>query len=562
MDKNQFIVHENVNVENLPKQQTIGAIQDTSSEAHQVIDFTDIEALKQLADYITSIRNKPEDEYEIAALLESTGWSDARVKETYGFANVFEMAKTLWRIIRKKRTFNLFTPMTKIRLNEYPLMFFRYFMKGTIFALPMAISVFAMLTIRFSLWSYESYNVEIATSIAIGTILSFLCIGGFTQAIAKQGYGYIRQGYYDMARKATFYFVRLGWILSILVVAVLLMGNFVFGIFPFRMLFLIISYYFILDVIWLSVTIMYVLEKELIFSGLLVLGIFVIYILFRILKMDIILSQLIAMSGVAILGATVAFGIFKRLERKQDHVGIKPELPRKTVILNSVGQYFLYGFSYFAFLFTDRLISWSTDDIYMPFIIWFRGEYELGLDFALLMLIIPMGFVEFIVNEMMVGLLGTQQDYFSYEVDKMYKRYLKIYAKRAVLILVITILSCLLIHRVVMLLGNNRFAFINIHISDITYYVFIVAMIGYGFTAISLLNAELLFCLIQPKLANKCIVPALLTNMFVGFILSRWFGHQYAVWGLLVGSLVFLIMSSQKVIKVLKNLDYYLYGAT
>ena len=60
MDKNQFIVHENVNVENLPKQQTIGAIQDTSSEAHQVIDFTDIEALKQLADYITVILDNRE----------------------------------------------------------------------------------------------------------------------------------------------------------------------------------------------------------------------------------------------------------------------------------------------------------------------------------------------------------------------------------------------------------------------------------------------------------------------------------------------------------------------
>lgn len=563
MDKNRFIVHENQNYkEKLQSEKSIGTVQDTSSSGHKVIDIADIEALKQIADEITDVRNKPEDEYEIAALLESTGWSDKRAKETYGFVNVFDMAMFLWNIIKRKRVFSLFTPMNKIRLNQYPLMFLRHFMKGTVFALPMAISVFAMLTIRFSLWSYESYNVEIATSIAIGTILSFLCIGGFTQAIAKQGYGYIRQGYYDMARKTTFYFVRLGWILSILVVAILLIGNLLLGVFPFRMLLLIIGYYFILDVIWLSVTIMYVLEKEMIFSGLLVFGILIIFILFRIFMLDIILSQLIAMTGVAILGAIIAFGMFKRLEKKYENAGIKPELPRRTMILNSVGQYFLYGFSYFAFLFTDRLTAWSTDDIYMPFIIWFRGEYELGLDFALLMLIIPMGFVEFIVNEMMVGIAGTQQDYFSYEVDKMYKRYMKIYLKRVALTLIVSLLSCFLVHWLVMLLANNRFPSINIHISDITYEVFIIAMIGYAFTSISLLNAELLFCLTQPKLANKCIIPALLTNLFVGFILSRWFGHQYAVWGLLTGALVFLVTSSIKVIKVFKNLDYYLYGAT
>ena len=162
-------------------------------DQRQIITVTESESLKQLADDITELRKTPEDEYEIAAFLESTGWSDYRAKETYGFTNIFEMSKALWRIIRRNRKFNLFTPMSKIRFNEYPVMFLRHFMKGTVFALPMAISVFAMLTIRFSLWSYVSYNVEIATSIVIGTILSFLCIGGFTQAIAKQGYGYIRQ---------------------------------------------------------------------------------------------------------------------------------------------------------------------------------------------------------------------------------------------------------------------------------------------------------------------------------------------------------------------------------
>ena len=529
---------------------------------NNVFDLKNMDSLRELADEVLEKKNKPEDEYEITALLESSGWGDKRAQDTYGFENVFELAKMLWKIIQRRRVFTPFTPMSKINIKQYPLMFFRHFLKGSIFALPMAISVFAMLTIRFSLWSYESFNVEIVTSIAIGTILSFVCIGGFTQAIAKQGYGYIRQGYFNMARQTTFYFVRLGYFLSVAVVLTLVIGNLVFGIFPFRMLILIVAYYFILNAIWLSVTIMYILEREMIFSGLLILGIIIIFVLFRLIGIDIIPSQLIALTFIAILGAFTAWASFVALGKGVVNKGIQPKLPRKTVILNSTGSYFLYGFSYFAYLFTDRVIAWSTDDIYMPFIIWFRGEYELGLDFALLILIIPMGVVEFIVNEMMVSIAGTQKDYFGYEVDKMYKRYFTTYWWRIILIVFVSFFSGILVHRLLILVLNNAIPIVNIAISQITYFVFIVALFGYALTAVGLLNIEILFCLGQPKLANKCVIPALLVNILVGFLLSRWINYYYAVFGLLAGALTFVGTSIYMIRKVLKKIDYYLYVAT
>ena len=520
------------------------------------------EFLKTIADEVLNVKKKPEDEFEVAAILESNGWNDKRANESFQVENVFMLAKEVWKIIRGKRIFAPFTPMSKIVFNEYPLKFIRKFLKGSIFALPMAISVFAMLTIRFSLWSYESFDVEIATSIAIGTILSFLSIGGFTQAIAKQGYVYVKQGYFNMAKQSTFYFVRLGYLLSIIVVAIMVVGNAFFSIFPARMLIIIVVYYFMLNAIWLAVTIMYILESELLFSGLLVLGIGIIYFLFKILGIDIIVSQVISLAIVAILGALIALGIFLRQSRNENKGGIQPKLPRKTIILNSVVSYFIYGFTYFAFLFTDRVVAWSTSESYMPFIIWFRGEYELGLDFALLILIIPMGFVEFIVNEMMNSISGTQKDYYSYEVDKMYKRYVRIYVKRLITVAVISLFSGILVHFLLMLIKNHYFSFIDIAISQTTYFVFIVALFGYAFTAIGLLNAEILFCLAQPKMANKCILPAFGINTVVGFLLSRWIGYEYAVFGLLVGSLVFVGISTFMVLKMLKKVDYYLYVAS
>ena len=37
----------------------------------------------------------------------------------------------------------------------------------------------------------------------------------------------------------------------------------------------------------------------------------------------------------------------------------------------------------------------------MPYVIWFRGQYELGLDFVFLTIIIPMVVCEVVVNRLM-----------------------------------------------------------------------------------------------------------------------------------------------------------------
>ena len=78
----------------------------------------------------------------------------------------------------------------------------------------MAISIAAMLTLKFSLWSYQYLSLEQATSIAIGTILSFVLVGGFTQAIASSGFSLI-QGYYKLARKNTFIFIGIGFVFCV-----------------------------------------------------------------------------------------------------------------------------------------------------------------------------------------------------------------------------------------------------------------------------------------------------------------------------------------------------------
>jgi hypothetical protein len=348
---------------------------------------------EELLDSILKRRMQPEDKYEIAAYLESIGWNDDRAARVFGAEDIFDLAESFWNSINNDISASTISKKAEnISFIYYIIDSIKQFLRGLIFALPMAISVAAMITLRFSLWSYENLTLEVATSIAIGTILSFLVVGGFTQAIARRGFFYLTQGYYNMGRRMTFIFVRMGYTVCLIISVLLFLSNLFIEIFPFRMIWIIIAYFFFLSSIWLSVTVMYILKKELVFTGLIAFGILVVFVLVQMFGIYyIIFIQLFSLLLVSVIGIGLVLYYFKTAERKMEK-GIAPSLPRKSITLYSVMPYFTYGFLYFSFLYLDRVIAWSTNNSgYMPYFIWFRGQYELGLDFALFMLMIPMG---------------------------------------------------------------------------------------------------------------------------------------------------------------------------
>ncbi|MCR4440823.1 MAG: hypothetical protein QHH10_01560 [Peptococcaceae bacterium] len=523
----------------------------------------DSEKLNNLLDVVLERRLQPEDKYEIAALLESKGWTDDRAAEEFGAENVFELAAYLWDIGQERFTAVPLPPASKMGFFSYMAMVLRSFLRGMIFALPMAISVLAMLILRFSLWSYENLSLELATAIAIGTIMSFMAVGGFTQAIARRGFLYIKLGYYNMARRITYYFVRLGYLVCSAIFLVFLVFNAFFGVFPFRMVVVILLYFIFLSAIWLSVTVMYILQRELAFTGLLAAGIFTVYIFFVVLKFNIIVSQIISLCLVSIAGVILAVFFFISAERKLEK-GIAPSLPRASITIYTVLPYFIYGFLYFTFLFMDRIIAWSTSNVYMPYLIWFRGPYEMGLDLALITLILPMGFIEVVVNEFMANLETHQKNYKASRAAALGMRYLGIYLRRIYLVVLFSAATAAAVYLAVRFIHLNPVLPLEVNLlsSKITHFVFIAALAGYTVLCAGLMNALILFSLSQPEMVGRSILWGLVANIVVGFPLSRWFDHHFAVLGLLFGAAVFLATTCRGVVKVLKNLDYYLYAAS
>ncbi|MBP1154264.1 MULTISPECIES: hypothetical protein [unclassified Paenibacillus] len=521
------------------------------------------ENLDQLLKEIQERRVQPEDRYEMAALLESMGWTDERAAKTFGVSHIFELASHLWELSNGNVIFTPFSKEKKMGVLEAIRLIVSNFLRGAIFALPMAVSVFSMITLRFSLWSYENLSVELATAIAIGTIFSFITVGGFTQAIARRGFFYIIQGYYRMARRVTFHFIAMGTVASMILSGLVIVVNMLIPLFPNHIIVVILLYYFFLNTIWLSVTIMYILRKELVFTALIIIGIIMVYILFAVFHVNIIVSQLVSLLLVSLFGIALAHYFFKKAEAKAER-GIEPNLPKMSVTVYNSMPYFVYGILYFTFLFVDRIMAWSVDNAFLPYVIWFRGDYELGLDFSMLVLIIPMGINEVVLNRLMTNIQLSQKSYLGQDIEEMNKKYIKEYFLRAAFILMVSIASAVGLYYfvgTVMDYFNPQMGEVIYH-NPITHFVFIVSLIGYVLLAVALMNVVTLFSLSQPHKVIKSIIPALLVNVVLGFVLSRWFGYEYAVLGFLVASLVFVVLSLRQVYSVLKKLDYYMYAAS
>lgn len=528
--------------------------------SHAVLDR---KKFSQLVNEVMDKQLQPEDQFEIAALLESMGWNDIRAAKEFGVKDIFELAEFLWESISSNLNFQPFSLVQQPKGSSNTMEMVRSFLRGLIFAFPMAVSVAAMLTLKFSLWSYQYLSLKNATSIAIGTILSFVVVGGFTQAIARRGFFYIIQGYYNLARRTTFLFILIGFAVCIGISLILIVLNIIFNMFSYGMIFLIILFFFFLTAIWLSVTVMYILKKEIIFTGLIIFGIILVYVMFVRFHIDIVLSQLISLLIVSLSSILLVLYFFFMAERKGEK-GIAIKLPRFSITLYSIWPYFFYGFLYFSFLFIDRVNAWTKNEDYMPYMILFRGQYELGLDFALLTIIIPMGISEVVLSKLMYDIETSQKNFFITESDKLYKKFLRTYKKMSILILGSSAVSSIAIYR--FLIWYNQISIRingeNLLTNHVTLFVLFWGIISYIMLSFCLMNAVILFALSQAGMVVKALIPSILCNFIIGFLFSRWISYEYAVIGLLIGTIVLTILTTKCLIKVFKNLDYYLYAAS
>jgi len=511
----------------------------------------------QLLKEITEGKSKPSDYWEIAALLESNGIRDIDAKEEWDKEDIFSLAKELYKYVDLLKY-----EVREETLEERPFLIriFLNYLKGTLFALPMAIQIVSMVIVGVGIWSYIHFSLREATAIAFGTLLALFSTGGIAQMIGRKGLFYLKFGEYLLASKITKRFYLIGLILIVVYTITISFVNYLMNLFPFYMFKLAILYYILLSIIFLVFSIFYMLNDYFSLTLLTFIGVLLVLLFFKVFHFGIYTSQIFGMGILIVISNIIAFRKLRKLELMNYAEGVV--LPKAGTLFYTLYPFFIYGSLYFLFLIMDRLMAWTTSHGYMPYFMWFNMPYEVGVDWALFTFIVTVAFIEVFINEL--GILSFQKikEISAYSVKEFNEHFLRIYRLALVVFIFVGIISIIFSFFAPLILSVKfKLKYANVFFILVNQEVFWFASIGYTFLSVALLNCVIFFAYSRYNFALKSIALGVLINLAVGFAFSRLIEYYYAIVGLTVGSVVFAAVSTYYALKFFKRFHYYYYSA-
>lgn len=506
----------------------------------------------------------PLDRWAVAATLESMGLRDVDAETKFGYSSIFHLAAELHeRIVRDPPPAP--SPDTDDAMVWYRRLgsFLYFYCKGTLFAFPMAGQIAAVLVLRYSLWAWLDFTNLSATLVALGTISSFMVSGGLIQALGREGTFYSGQKNWKLLREVCQLIVGLGVGLSVVVILVAAALNVVTPFLPWRQFGIVLMYFALLTPMWLFLGVLFMLQDNLSIVLATLLGTGAVHLVMTFSDAGIYVAHWVGLLCTNMLaGAWAAFRIHRKRKTLEARFE-KSRLPRASVLLYIVLPFLSYGVLYFSFLFVDRLVGWSAADGQLPLLIWFRTAYELGMDWALLSLVFTIAVLEYTINEFSRTIIPVQQRTAAEQYQRHNAHFARFYDRQRRLLVVVAVVSVLLTYFGV--LQIQRYDHIkevrDFFESPITYLVFWNASVGYSLLAIGLLNSLFFFSLAKPHVVLRCIGPAFVINVAVGYFASRIVSYEYSVLGLVAGAAYFAYSSSRQARRLFRELDYFYYSA-
>jgi hypothetical protein len=226
---------------------------------------------------------------------------------------------------------------------------------------------------------------------------------------------------------------------------------------------------------------------------------------------------------------------------------------------------FLYGFLYSAFIFTDRILAWTASrgrEDFPPYPFWLSARYELGMDLALIVVVILAGVIEYAAQQFSMRLIPGEKRVKSAMLHSFLDEFRGFYRKHSAILCLAAVAAVALASVAV----NALMRFPNPRLQDsllspTTIRVFWIAAISYAVFMFALQNILMLMILSRADLAVRSIATSLVINIIVGFVLSRSIHYSGSVIGLLAGSIALAILTNRQLRGVLGELDYNYYAA-
>ena len=484
------------------------------------------ENIKVLINNVKDKIGKPVSSRVVAATIESFGIRDIDTQADYGVSDIQDLANYVYRQLTtslehkeslnaKEREYIVTNPET-IQLSDYMAVkakiFAQYYPLGIFHLLPVFLQIAAIVVFGYSLWTHVHFNHLQSTAVVLGVIIGIVSTGGFVQVIGRQATFYWNYLDYSMTKKTIDYLLKLGIKTLFVVFAVILFINSFIHIYPYKVLFIIFAYAFLIGLLLLVLAPLHTIRQRWMITVAVVLGTFV------------------------------------------------------TVVLNKYTNLLIYythwfGISIALFIFIDRILAWSTTaDGQLPFMVYFEKDYELGMDMAILVFLLLSGVLEFSIASF-TRFLDITQKLVQFENSKLFNKELhKLYWQNILILLLTAAVIFVIIYQLMFASWGYKGQF-HEELEALSVKVTYIGGLGYFFLAWGMLNTLYLFTLGQTEHPLKGIIYAIVINLTIGFILSRFVSFEYSVVGMLAGAMFFMFYTLKHIFRFFKKLDYHYYAS-
>ncbi|SMO34543.1 hypothetical protein [Gracilimonas mengyeensis] len=523
----------------------------------------------ELTDRVHELIDNPISTWAVAATIESLGIRNIDAQTDYGYTSVFDLGDEVYRRIkeREKAKFKEDEEGEGFKVGSFSnslKLFFKHYTAGMIFSMPMLSQIVAIIIFEYALWAWFNFNEAQATVVAMGTILSFILTGGFIQTLGRLVSRYKGEENFYLASKATWAVMKVAIPFILTAALFLLVLNVIFPFYPQQLAWLAVLYMVLISLLLLAAAVLYATEQRfMILLGILLGTVLVIFgMVFA--DIGIYFSQWLGIISATVFMAGYAYIYYRFKIRTLRQELFKQSLPEAEVIYYNTYRYFIYGFCYFTFLFMDRMMAWSAGPPPPEYIIWFNTPYELGMDWALITLVITIAMLEYSIHSFSKHLIPAQKKAMISKIKLFNRFFRRFYVKQIILLLIVGGLSIIGTYYGVLSLRafeDQVPEIADFFANPMTFRVFWMASIGYLFLIYGLLNSLFFFTLNRPELVMYAMMGSLFVNFIVGFLCSRIFGLEYAVIGLIAGSVVFAISTGILAKRFFKHLDYFYYSA-
>lgn len=480
------------------------------------------------------------DEWEATAWVESLGWTDERIRSAVGLADTRALGRYIYEASCRAP---VAAPVAGAAAPAEPRLALvaRTYSTTLIYALPWLLT-FAV----EGLWPDAfSTHPDMAGPISVAVMFSLIMTGGFVQAIARKSSFYLGMEQMIMARHVGLLICRAGLIsTAILALAGLVAGAYFEILGSMTARFVAVGYFVILSALWLACALLAVAKGPwrvpMVFT--------IAALVFLGSKVAFSSSALVAQTASVAAALAAACALVSHALGKASASDSRTEwivLPRRSILTQTLLPYFGYGVAYFLFLFADRLSAGSALPAQSGLPFGIAVDYKRGIDLAFLVFLLVAGAVE-CSNVLMMRFWRREADRTA-DCATLRQRLLRRRRFAGATVLLLFAASGTAVAAVA-----DRIAFL----STPGFVIFVTGCVGYALFASALLDALTLFSINRPGAVLGALLPALLVNLATGYAFSHVAGAEFAVVGLVLGALAFVIGARARVHDALRRPDF------